>query len=217
MHSTAMKTTTNFSSFPVFRCFLSIRFMLRVRVSLSPFHHSHPVYDQIIGIVDYENIQIFGITCALAWQLPHNTIEPFASSAKKPLHNENITVTATAPMADDSPNKRIDLLHLNTYYNRRHYNEPNYGNDLYSGQMPNPTPPPSHIPFDFRRADNGPIDDRWNDNHRIYPALRMRRYIDTHDERVTDANIHPDVSAQLKNHRDTRFQLYRSIEKYLDG
>lgn len=36
------------------------------------FHNS--VYDQIIGVVDYTNLFILGITCAMAWQLPH---EPF--------------------------------------------------------------------------------------------------------------------------------------------
>lgn len=197
-----------FHSFPHFR---SLSFYIRCMWA----GHVHTVYDQIIGIVDYENIQIFGITCALAWQLPHSTIEPVVTAAAaKPLHNENITVRANAPMASSAaPVQRIDLLHSSTYYDRRHYHE-HSGSDLYSA--------PNSIPLDFR-GDERPIDDRqtlgWNgnQNYRIYPALRMRRYIDTHDVHANDANIHPDVSAQLRNHRDTRFELYRSIEKYLDG
>lgn len=32
------------------------------------------VYDQIIPIVDYTNLFILGVTCALAWELPENPV-----------------------------------------------------------------------------------------------------------------------------------------------
>lgn len=188
------------------------------------------VYDQIIGIVNYENIHIFGITCALAWQLPHSPIKPIKSS--KPLHNENITVMANVnetanATSNGTATKRIDLLHFNTYYDRQHYHEQQYnGNDLYYPLRQ--TPKTNGIPLNSRwnattgkntaaTPTNEDQSQRWQYKHRIYPALRMRRHIDTHDGYVNDANIHPDVEVQLNHHRNTRFDLYKSIEKYLDG
>lgn len=196
------------------------------------------VYDQIIGVVDYENLHIFGITCALAWQLPHSTIKS-AAKPTKPLHNENITVsqttnTSTTSTATNSIHgnaaKRIDLLHFNTYYNRKNYHEHN-GNDLYRSHLTQTTQT-NGIPLNLssygtttrtaygdqsQQEQQEQHQQRWYGRQRIYPALRMRRHIDTHDHSVNDANIHPDVKNQLQHHRHTRFDLFTSIEKYLDG
>lgn len=63
------------------------------RIKKKIFKHNS-VYDQIIGVVDYTNLFILGITCAMAWQLPH---EPFDEDfLKEQLQN------------DDEPKRRID-------------------------------------------------------------------------------------------------------------
>lgn len=164
------------------------------------------MYDQIIGIINYTNIHIFGITCALAWQLPHESV--FAKKNHTySMHNENITITDKN--SNKTQTKRTDLLHFTTYYDRNNYHKHDM-NDAYYNYLKSKTKQPIDR-TNFHR------NKQWKINHKIYPALRMRRSIDTHDKNANIHNVDPEVKSFLKHHRDTRFDLYRSVEKYLDA
>lgn len=177
------------------------------------------MYDQIIGIINYTNIHIFGITCALAWQLPHDSV--FAKKHHThPMHNENITITGknsneTKSDAKKNGTKRIDLLHFNTYYDRNNYHKHEM-NDAYYNYLELKAKPSVERSNNNRRSQSNLRNKQRRINHRIYPALRMRRSIDTHDQNVDIHNIDPEVRSFLEHHRDTRFDLYKSVEKYLE-
>lgn len=164
------------------------------------------VYDQIIGLVDFTNIYIFGITCALAWQLPHKTIFLDKQSEQPPEQISKISIA-------DRKNDRF----FDAYYNRTNYYAHNMNSSYYDylkkKQTLNRPPSNSQNRFDdWQKYRTNKI--RWNYSHDVYPALRMRRHLGTNNQ-LNGSNIHADVKQFLKYHRDTRFSLYNSIEKYL--
>lgn len=161
------------------------------------------VYDQIIGMVGSTNLHIFGITCALAWQLPHESVfaEGEKSSEDHPL-KQNRTTDRT-----DIPLKRTDnVTHSDIYYNRNNYHNHKMDDSYYDYLRTKLNKPPQLDRYYF-----GTNNQRWNYNHQIYPALRMRRSINAENE------IHSEVEHFLEHHRRTRFDLYKSIEKYLNA
>lgn len=161
------------------------------------------VYDQIIGMVGSTNLHIFGITCALAWQLPHEI-------HKHPIeehHDKTINLSSANKTTQriDIPLKRIDFNHFTTYYNRKNYHNHQMNNSYYDYLWAKTKPEKLNRYYFGSNAK-----ERWNYKHQIYPAPRMRRNI--HSDK-----IHPEIKYFLKYHRNTRFDLYNSIEKYLNG
>lgn len=188
------------------------------------------VYDQIIGIVGFTNIHIFGITVALAWQLPHVPFfhEHFHSHTEEPLHNSKISVSGKDEIIGNTKyyysrplyNRSSD--HYDTYYNRKNYHvhqitKPFY--DYLHAKTKKYRPP---VPINLNRYYFNPDKERfsspqkkWDYQHKIYPALRMRRSIERNNENASF--VHPEVQQYLHHHRNTRFDLYKSIEKYLNA
>lgn len=68
--------------------------------------HSREVYDQIIGMVDSTNLHIFGITCSLAWQLPHKTFFNTDQHTKEAMHNSKISISDVVYKTDKIDNKQ---------------------------------------------------------------------------------------------------------------
>ncbi|XP_031636301.1 uncharacterized protein LOC116349148 [Contarinia nasturtii] len=168
------------------------------------------VYDQIIGMVDTTNLHIFGITCSLAWQLPHKTI--FGEEhTEQPMHNSKISISTIEKKKFDyneSQSSAGNNYHFDTYYNRSNYYSHKINDNFYdylNKAKPNYD--------DWQKFRTNKI--KWNYSHDVYPALRMRRHIANHDEKISI--IHPEIKQNLKHHRDTRFTLYKSIEKYLNA
>lgn len=177
------------------------------------------MYDQIIGMVDTTNLHIFGITVSLAWQLPHKTVFQ-ESHTEEPMHDTRISVTNVTKKIDQL---QADHTHFNTYYNRSNYHSnklnSNYLNYLQT--IRNFIRPPlrkqySHLKTEWNR--NRMNIPKWNYSHNIYPALRMRRHIlQDHSNETNGRIVHPEITRYLNHHRDTRFDLYKSIEKYLNA
>lgn len=180
------------------------------------------VYDQIIGVVDFTNLHIFGITVALAWQLPHTTDFYKTHDSTDDSKHERVDVINKTNKIDfkmSSQNKNVH--HFDTYYNRDNYHshkiDGNYYKYLKAKQSQYRPPLNVRNGFDdWKKYRNNKI--RWNYSHDIYPALRMRRHIATHNEtKLNGTIIHPEVKHSLMHHRKTRFNLYKSIEKYLNA
>lgn len=182
----------------------------------SSFHDVPPwlfvflVYDQIIGMVDTTNLHIFGITCSLAWQLPHKTA--FAEThTEATMHNSKISISnierkkfdynETQPSAGNT-------YHFDTYYNRSNYHSHKINDNFYDYLK-------KAKYDDWQKFRTNKI--KWNYSHDVYPALRMRRHIVNHDEKINGSIVHPEIKQHLHHHRNTRFSLYKSIEKYLNA
>lgn len=176
-------------------------------------------------MVDTTNLNIFGITVALAWQLPHKTVFE-ASRTEEPMHDSRISVTSLTKKSDEPqalPALQMD--HFTTYYNRSNYHFPkmnsNYLNYLQTVQhfiRPPINKQNVHTNDWNKYRINKP---KWNHSHHIYPALRMRRHIAIGASHYHQDNnrtrVHPEVEQHMNHHRDTRFDLYKSIEKYLNA
>lgn len=172
------------------------------------------VYDQIIGMVDTTNLHIFGITVALAWQLPHKTV--FHENEKKqPMHDSRISVSDLEKKADRLPIGASPLTnhaHYNTYYNRSSYHAHKLNNNYinYLQTLKHFIRQPLNKQSVRTQAEwEKP---KWNYSHKIYPALKMRRHIC-----LNGTTIHPEIKQYFNHHRSTRFDLYKSIEKYLNA
>lgn len=79
---------------------------------------SFTVYDQIIGVVDFTNIHIFGITCSLAWLLPHKT---FFHAHHAAMHNSKISISVNESDKigiNEQPKYTGHLYHFDTFFNR---------------------------------------------------------------------------------------------------
>lgn len=177
------------------------------------------VYDQIIGVVDFTNLHIFGITCSLAWQLPHKTFY-HTEHAEATMHNRKISIIVNKSAEIDlneQPQYTGHVYHFDTYYNRSNYHSHNLDSDYYKylKSMSKIERPPINRQYqydDWQKYRTNKI--RWNYSHDIYPALRMRRHIaKTHNA----SHIHHEVKRSLRHHRETRFSLYKSIERYLNA
>lgn len=176
-------------------------------------------------MVDTTNLHIFGVTVALAWQLPHKTIFE-QKHTKEPMHDTRISVTDLEKKVDQLPNDaslKTDHAHFNAYYNRSNYHAHKLNNNYlnYLQTLKHFIRPPlnkqnvrSKTEWDKNRT-NKP---KWNYSHIVYPALKMRRHIA--EVRHTNSNgtvMHPEIKQHLAYHRETRFDLYKSIEKYLNA
>lgn len=176
-------------------------------------------------MVDTTNLHIFGITVALAWQLPHKTV--FQENHKKqPMHDTRISVTDLEKKVDRLPQEassKPDHTHFNTYYNRSSYHAHKLNNNYLNYLQTlkhfiraplNKQSVRTKAEWDKNRI-NKPT---WNYSHNIYPALKMRRNIAEHHHKSSNGTaIHPEIKQHLNHHRSTRFDLYKSIEKYLDA
>lgn len=170
-------------------------------------------------MVDTTNLHIFGITVALAWQLPHKSIFEHKHT-EEPMHDTRISVSNLTKKIDDLPNVSDDHAHFNTYYNRSNYHAHKLNNNYlnYLQKLQHFIRPPlnkqnvrTKTEWDESRI-NKP---KWSYSHNIYPALKMRRSIaEIHHK---NPMIHSEVTQRLNHHRDTRFDLYKSIEKYLNA
>lgn len=197
-------------------------------------------------MVGSTNLHIFGVTCALAWQLPHEIIDDEEyDEVVKETHGEvkvegdklktSADVNIITTVTDDnntstdgpSPSERYDYYHRNNYHNYKMNN--NYYDYLrrianqYKPPMnryyfgPNPYSKSNSNSYS-RYKDRNTNNQRWNYDHRVYPALRMRRSLDSKaDGTNSSRTVHPEVKRFLNRHRDTRFDLYKTIEKYLDA
>lgn len=176
------------------------------------------VYDQIIGIVDMTNLHIFGITVALAWQLPHKT-NYFEVNAPVDAVKDGVIdpVKETDKIDYKKSSQNISEKYLDSYYNRKNYHSHEIDNRYYDYLKAKQSQyrPPLNGYEDWKkyRTNKKP----WNYSHDVYPALRMRRQIADHHEQTNGSTIHPEVNSFLKHHRETRFNLYKSIEKYLNA
>lgn len=159
-------------------------------------------------MVDATNLNIFGLTCALAWQLPDKTFYT-EKQTEETMNNSNVS-------SSDFENERVDknvsqqstenIHHFDTYYDRSNYHSQNVKNGYYYDHLKAMSKYEDWQNYRTKKM-------KWNYSHEIYPALRMRRHIVHHD----DKTIHFDVGRSLQHHRDTRFSLYKSIEKYLNA
>lgn len=181
------------------------------------------VYDQIIGMVDSTNLHIFGITVALAWQLPDKSMFT-EEQTEAPLHDTKISVSEIVNKTDKAdviePSANKNHRHYDTYYNRKNYHAYNLNDKYYNYLKTKQTfyrpPLNKQSQFDdWRKYQTNKI--RWNYSHNTYPALRMRRQVANHNESLNGTSIHPEVKHSLIHHRNTRFDLYQSIEKYLNA
>lgn len=188
------------------------------------------VYDQIIGMVDATNLHIFGITVALAWQLPHRPdfYQPHVPKERIQSKVSNLNGTnengeeQPSPLEDPkiSENGNETLYHYDTYYNRKNYHSHKMDSSYYDylktkQEMDRPPLNKQSVFDDWNKYRTNKL--RWNYSHDVYPALRMRRHIGHHNLMINGSNIHPDVKTSLEHHRKTRFDLYKSIEKYLNA
>lgn len=175
------------------------------------------VYDQIIGVIDFTNIHIFGITCSLAWQLPHKTF----FTEEPAMHNSKISIIANKSDKIDyneKPQYTGHVYHFDTYFNRSNYHTQRVSNGYYDYLKSKPqinTPPINNGYDDWQKYRTNKL--RWNYSHDVYPALRMRRNVAEREGTFHGRNIHPEVKQSLQYHRVTRFSLYKSIEKYLNA
>lgn len=176
-------------------------------------------------MVDATNLHIFGITVSLAWQLPHKTIFE-ESHTEEPMHDTRISVTNLTKKIDQpqkAPPLNTNNAHFNTYHNRSSYHLNKFNNQYlnYLQTIQNFIRPPlnkqnvrTKMQWDKDRTNKR----KWNYSHNIYPALRMRRYIaEDYHQNLNGTSIHLAVKQHLNHHRDTRFDLYKSIEKYLNA
>lgn len=85
----------------------------------------------------------------------------------------------------------------------------------YLNEIPKISRPASNGYDDWQKYRTNKI--KWNYSHDVYPALRMRRHISNHVDKTNGSSIHPEVKESLQHHRDTRVNLYKSIEKYLNA
>lgn len=174
------------------------------------------VYDQIIGMVDTTNLHIFGITCSLAWQLPHKSF--FANEhTEAPMHNSKISISDIVNKSDkiDSPQNTGHVYHFDTYYNRSNYHSHTVDNGYFDYLKQKVNKPQLNRFDDWQKYRTNKL--KWNYSHDVYPALRMRRHISNHNDKLNGSHLHPEVKKSLQHHRDTRFNLYKSIEKYLNA
>lgn len=172
-------------------------------------------------MVDSTNLHIFGITVSLAWQLPDKSTF-IEEQTEVPLHDSKISVSRIENYTDkidvNEPSTTKNHHHFDTYYNRKNYHAYNLRNNFYnylkSRQTFNRPPLNKQTQFDdWQKYETNKI--RWNYPHNVYPALRMRRRVTNENYNAT--TLHSEVGHFLKHHRNTRFELYRSIEKYLNA
>lgn len=140
------------------------------------------------------------------------------------MHDTRISMTSVTKKVDHLQNvPSTDHVHLKTYYNRSSYHSHKLNNKYldYLHAMQQFVRQP--LNRQNARIKNGwdkhrLNEPKWNYLHDIYPALRMRRHISIgHGKAMNTSLIHPDVEQHLNHHRDTRFHLYKSIEKYLNA
>lgn len=175
-------------------------------------------------MLDFTNIHILGVTVALAWPLPHKTVfeneHDHMATEKTPEHNTKISVSDVNKTASD----RI-LDHYNTYYDRHNYHSHRISNAFYDylqrktkidASATRINPNRYYLNSNNQRVYEQP-NQRWDYPHRVYPALRMRRHIEMNSGVEQENTVHPEVRQFLKHHRDTRFDLYNRIEKYLNA
>lgn len=169
-------------------------------------------------MVASENLHIFGITVSLAWQLPDKSIfDEEQTEAPLQRHDSKISVSRI-----ENENDKIDVNknhhHFDTYYNRKNYHAYNLNNNYYNylrnRQTVDRPPLNKQTRFDdWQKYERNKM--RWNYPHNVYPALRMRRYLANQSHNET--SIHSEVKHFVEHHRNTRFDLYKSIEKYLNA
>lgn len=172
-------------------------------------------------MVDTTNLHIFGITCSLAWQLPHKS--HFAEHhTEAPMHNSKISISEFVNNTDkidfnDSPQSTGHVYHFDTYYNRSNYHSHKVDNGYLDYLKAKPKiDRPLTLKFDdWQKYRTNKL--KFNYSHDVYPALRMRRHISNHDEKLNGSRLHPEVKQAVQYHRETRFSLYKSIEKYLNA
>lgn len=179
------------------------------------------VYDQIIGMVASENLHIFGITVSLAWQLPDKTSYT-EKHTEAPMHDTKISISDFDNKTDkidiDKSSFQQNYHHYDTYYNRENYHAHKISSNIdeylkNKQRFDRPSLNTQNRFDDWQKYQTNRI--KWNYSHDVYPALRMRRNLATYNDTQHDTRLHPEVKYFLKNHRDTRFSLYKSIEKYL--
>lgn len=184
------------------------------------------MYDQIIPIVDYTNLFIFGLTVAMAWQLPDKPHYP----PKKPISAQKRKYTK---VKDKKIAVNITHSHDNYHdvYNHSEYH--NYvDNDLFRKYLVTKVADKLRMgayAMRMNEAKRGYFASNsnsinWNDNvqqrfpihyepYAPYPALKMRRNVIEQtlgdDDVLTQHHIH--------HHFSTRLDLYRTIAKYLDA
>ncbi|XP_037038698.1 uncharacterized protein LOC119076131 [Bradysia coprophila] len=153
------------------------------------------VYDQIIGVVDFTNLFILGITCAMAWQLPH---EPFDEDFLK---NQFLN--------DDEPKRRIDEnvtdTSVNDYPDRNYnsldsssWNEVFQSNKLSSSASWDDSTRKKFSYQKFRKPTKKHLAYAAIGKRSIPPTSKFDRFYTNH-------------------HRTTRHVIYKKIEKFLNA
>lgn len=166
------------------------------------------VYDQIIPIEDYTNLYILGVTVALAWELPDSPNLPGKTRTHNHSDRRKINV-------NQNHIKSEDHRRYYTYFDNRNYHGPRIDSDRRTfliNQIKKHRGIENNIHFRNLLADT-------KLDHFVYPALRMRRSLEM--ARNINGNkcgvFYMDSLHYLKRHRHTRFNLFHSIEKYLNG
>lgn len=199
------------------------------------------VYDQIIPIVDYTNLFIFGVTTALAWPLPDTPIDDaklrdmFANGTvpfRRIDDDADYADVAAAASAELSTDARIQDAYyasrpppnapprLNQLYDR---DDRYYASDRRQQQLINRFAADDGAPFrpwtagagwsEHRPAQPAALPPPPRRHHRIYPALGKRSIRST-GRPTTDRPIE---HLSLMLHRSTRHTLYDRVERYLEA
>lgn len=150
-------------------------------------------------MVASNNLNIFGITVSLAWQLPHKIFEHKEHESQEHRRNDSIKIQ-TNSLKD----------YHDIYYNHKHYHD--HRINIHPKDNNNNENSKNHWSRASWTKDNyaySPI------YHKVYPALRMRRNI-LNENKNNINNMHSRVKRSMNYHRISRISLYKSIEKYLN-
>lgn len=189
------------------------------------------VYDQIVPIVDYTNLFIFGLTVSMAWELPDKPhYPPNDADANKRKYakakHKTSAVNATRTTSDQYMLDNSDEVVYNhsIYHNYvdndslRNYLITKVTNKLSAGAYAMPWQNVKTTNFEWKSEESD-----WNDRYHQrfpihyepyirYPALRMRR-------EIVERKFEEDIFNQhhINHHISTRMDLYEKIRKYLDA
>lgn len=192
------------------------------------------VYDQIIPIVDYTNLFIFGITTALAWELPDKPVYPGKQheNDSTPLLQRLDNDVKEDPVSDNIENDIAppesfanDYNYQDSYYNNKwtknsnkfdYYFKSNPSNDRLYNQIDRIADKP-YVPW--RKATGWmKVSTTTTSTTTKMPPVSQRRHFvyAAIGKRSIDAR-HRSAEEQfyIDHHRSTRHNLYRTIAKYL--
>lgn len=187
------------------------------------------MYDQIAPIVDYANLFIFGLTVALAWELPSKPDYSATDTTEDKISRKHSNNTIKKPKKQSkvSLNNPIDA-DLHNHANYHNYMDnveytkyllwkigkklQTNGYNYVTNDKLKSMPYSKHTYFNgFENVSDVHTDlsAKYHPYYR-YPALKMRRSISNNENKPR--NLH-----SFTRHISSRVHLYGKISKYLDA